>query len=292
MHKIRIGGIISPHQFEHLPRLMEWGFETFSILFHLRQEYDMPKIAAQLKTALAGTNCTVSNLCSYGNAFLEDETGELVRNLWHKLVDAAELFDTDIVAGFTGRVVDKPVPDSIPKYVDFFGPLAQKAKEKNVRIAFENCDYGGNWHTGGWNIAFNPRAWELMFEALPADNIGLQWEPCHQMGQLIDPIPQLRKWAKKIFCVHAKDAHIAWDIVKEHGTLSGIPYVWHRTAGFGDSNWTEIMTILLMAGYEGTFDIEGYHDPIFRGELEFTGQVHALHYLKQCRGGVFHKNLW
>ena len=292
MHKIRIGTIIDPHQFEHLPRLIEWGFETFSIKFDPRQAYDMPKLAEQVKKAFEGTSCTVSNLCAYENALLTDEHGELVRKFWYKLVDSAGLFDTNIVVGFTGRVPEVPVPESIPAYVDFYGPLAEKAKGQNIRIAFENCEMGGNWQKGGWNIAFNPRAWELMFDALPAENIGLQWEPSHQMGQLIDPIPQLRKWAKKVFCVHAKDAYIAWDVIKEHGITSGIPYVWHRTPGFGDNNWTEIMTILLMTGFEGTFDIEGYHDPIYRHDLEFTGQVHALNYLKQCRGGAFHKNPW
>ena len=33
------------------------------------------------------------------------------------------------------------------------------------------------------------------------------------MCQLIDPIPQLRKWVDKIFHVHGKDATIAWDAV-------------------------------------------------------------------------------
>ncbi|WP_205419523.1 sugar phosphate isomerase/epimerase, partial [Klebsiella pneumoniae] len=76
-----------------------------------------------------------------------------------------------------------------------------------------------------------------MFNALPMENIGLQWEPCHQMVGLIDPIPQLRKWVSKVFNVHGKDATIAWDVIKEHGIHGPEPYVWHRTPGFGDTNW-------------------------------------------------------
>jgi sugar phosphate isomerase/epimerase len=149
---------------------------------------------------------------------------------------------------------------------------------------------GGNWHGGNWNIAFTPKAWELMFEAVPHDNVGLQWEPCHQMMQLTDPIPQLRKWVKRIFNVHGKDATIAWDIIREKGTRSGEAYAWNRTPGFGDSNWADIISILRMAGYHGSIDIEGYHDPVYRNELEFTGQLHALKYLKYCRGGDFTAN--
>lgn len=149
---------------------------------------------------------------------------------------------------------------------------------------------GGTWWKGDWNIAHNPQAWEMMFNEVPADNLGLEWEPCHQMVSLIDPIPQLRKWVDKVFHVHGKDATIAWDIVKEYGIHGPKEFVWHRTPGFGDTNWTDIITILRQAGYKGTIDIEGWHDPVYQGELEMTGQVHALNYLKQCRGGAFVPN--
>ena len=77
----------------------------------------------------------------------------------------------------------------------------------------------GNWATGDWNIAHNPDAWEMMFNELPDDNLGLEWEPCHQLVYLIDPIPQIRKWAPKIFHVHGKDATVRWDVIREHGVF-------------------------------------------------------------------------
>ena len=157
-----------------------------------------------------------------------------------------------------------------------------------MRLAFENCEMGGNWRGGNWNIAQNPDAWELMFDAVPADNIGLEWEPCHQMTKLIDPIPQLRKWVKKIFHIHGKDASIMWDVIKEHGIGGSVPFVYHRTPGFGDSNWTDIISILRLGGFTGSIDIEGWHDPVYRGELEMQGQVRGMNYLKACRGGDFY----
>ncbi|MHC4886891.1 MAG: sugar phosphate isomerase/epimerase, partial [Planctomycetota bacterium] len=60
---------------------------------------------------------------------------------------------------------------------------------------------------------------------------------------------------------------------------------YHRTPGFGDSNWTDIISDLRHAGYKGSIDIEGWHDHVYCGELEMTGQVRALNYLKECRGG-------
>jgi sugar phosphate isomerase/epimerase len=182
--------------------------------------------------------------------------------------------------------------------------LADLAGEHGVRIAFENCDMGGTWERGDWNIAHNPAAWELMFETLPRDNIGLEWEPCHQMVSLIDPMPQIDEWIDKIFHVHGKDATIRWDRIHKYGVHNALPtepapgdihrgvlpFAYHRTPGFGDSDWTEIISRLRQGGFEGSIDIEGWHDPVYVKELEMTGQVHALNHLKQCRGGHYVPN--
>jgi sugar phosphate isomerase/epimerase len=205
------------------------------------------------------------------------------------LIDHAHEFGTDLVTGFTGRMPGS-IDQSISRYAEVFGEISKRAEDRGVRIAFENCDMGGTWHDGDWNIAHNPTSWEMMFNAIPSDNIGLQWEPCHQMVSLIDPIPQLRKWVGKIFNVHGKDATIAWDIVKEYGIHGPKEVVWHRTPGFGDSNWTDIISILRQNNYQGSIDIEGFHDPVYRDKWEMTGQVHGLHYLKTCRGGNFVPN--
>lgn len=84
---------------------------------------------------------------------------------------------------------------------------------------------GRDWQCGGWNIAQAPTAWEMMFNELPADNIDLQSEPCHQMVSLVDPIAQLRQWVHKVFHVHGKDATIMWNVIRSTGIRGGQPYV-------------------------------------------------------------------
>jgi sugar phosphate isomerase/epimerase len=202
------------------------------------------------------------------------------------VIDNAHLFGTNIVTGFTGRIRGKPIEESLPRFREVWGRLAKRAADKGVRIAFENCAMNGNWAAGDWNIAHNPDAWEIMFNELPDDNLGLEWEPCHQLVYLIDPIPQIRKWGPRIFHVHGKDATVRWDVIREHGIFGRTPFVQMRTPGFGDSDWARIISELRLAGYRGAIDIEGWHDPVYRDELELTGQVRALQYLKQCRGGA------
>jgi sugar phosphate isomerase/epimerase len=79
-------------------------------------------------------------------------------------------------------------------------------------------------------------------------------------------------------------------VVHKYGIEGSERFAFHRTPGFGDCNWTDIISDLRMGGFVGAIDIEGWHDPVYRGDLEMTGQVHGLNYLKHCRGGEFVDN--
>jgi sugar phosphate isomerase/epimerase len=68
---------------------------------------------------------------------------------------------------------------------------------------------------------------------------------------------------------------------------AGKKLVFMRTPGFGDSNWTDIISELRLAGWPGSIDIEGWHDPVYCDELELTGQIGAFNSLKTCRGGRY-----
>ncbi len=284
---IRIGTLVSggAKTADYIRQILPHGFESFSITFWQKVgDTNLEQLAREVKEALDGSDAVVSSLGIFGNPLGDKPIDEESRQGWQRLIDAAPLFGCDIVAGFAGRVVDQPVDKSIPRFKEVFEPLALRAKDKGLRLAFENCEMGGTWERGDWNIAHNPIAWEMMFNALPHENLGLEWEPAHQMGQLIEPLPQLRKWVKKVFHLHGKDATVLWDVIREHGIGGGRQYSFHRTPGFGDTNWTDVISELRRGGFAGSIDIEGWHDPVYREELEMTGQVHGLNYLKHCRG--------
>jgi sugar phosphate isomerase/epimerase len=291
--KIRIGTLVKggTGTADYLRQILPHGFESFSITFwQTLGGTDLRRLASEVKGVLAGSGAVVSSLSVFGNPLEARPIDEETRKGWEQAIDAAHLFGCSLVTGFTGRLIDRPIPDSLPRFVEVFGALARRAADKGVRLAFENCSMDGDWKRGDWNIAHDPAAWELMFDALPLDNLGLQWEPCHQMVVLIDPLPQLRDWVGKIFNVHGKDATVLWDVVRTHGIGGARPFAYHRTPGFGDTNWTDLISILRQAGFAGSIDIEGWHDPVYRGDLEMTGQVHGLNYLKRCRGGAYVPN--
>lgn len=298
---IRIGTLVSCRMKagDYIRQILPHGFESFSLTFWQHCDgVDFKKLANNVKRELGDSGAVVSSLGIYGNPLETEANDKKTLDGWKKCIDNAHLFGCDIVAGFAGRLRGKRIDESISRFKKVFTPLAKRAADRGVRIAFENCDMGGTWASGDWNIAHNPTAWEMMFDAVPANNLGLQWEPCHQMVSLIDPIPQLQRWAPKVFNVHGKDATVDWNAVRTYGVHSSMhgdialpgktqtvpPFAYHRTPGFGDSNWADIITILRMNGFKGSIDIEGWHDPVMRGDLEMSGQVRALQYLKSCRG--------
>lgn len=288
LHNIRIGTIVPSNAkdyIDYMRQAMPHGFECFQISFSPFEDLDFQTLAKRWQDLRGDQDVKVSSFFLGANPMGDKPEDELALRSIEKLIDNAKLFDMDVVAAFTGRVRGASIPDSMERFVEIWEPLVKRAADNGVRIAFENCSMGGNWETGDWNIAHCPKAWEMIFDALPYENLGLEWEPCHQMVLLMDPMPQLRQWTEKIFHVHGKDATIHWDVVRQYGFSGGVPFAHHRTPGFGDSNWTEIISELRRHGYQGTIDIEGWHDPVYVGELEATGQVYALEYLKHARGG-------
>jgi sugar phosphate isomerase/epimerase len=285
---IRIGTLVGANRDAHryIEQILPHGFESFSLTFWERiGDVDLSDLAERAKSA-CGERAVISSIGLFGNPLQEPDCAEA----FGQCIRAAHLFGCSIVAGFAGALDGREVTESFPKFKEVWTPLAKLAEDHGVKIAFENCDMGGWWQGARYNIAHAPTTWEHLFNEVPSEALGLEWEPCHQLVSLADPLPQLRKWLPRIFHVHGKDATVAWDVIRECGIRGGKPYVWHRHPGFGDTNWTDLISILRQGGYRGSIDIEGWHDPVYKGDMEMTGQVHALKYLKQCRGGPFVPN--
>ncbi len=288
---IRIGTMVSANNgdaADRIRQISDYGFESFEPFFwQTTNGQDLAELGRRCRDAIGDRDITISTLGMFGNPLETAEIDLETLQGWKDCIDNAHHFGATCVAGFTGRIRGLPLEESLPRFKEIWGDLAKRAADQGIRIAFENCAMDGNWQSGDWNIAHNPDAWEMMFNELPAENLGLEWEPCHQLVYLIEPLPQIRKWADRIFHVHGKDATVRHDVIREHGIFGKHPFVFMRTPGFGDSNWTDIISELRLAGYRGAIDIEGWHDPVYRDALEMTGQVHALNHLKFCRGGSF-----
>ena len=200
---IRVGTLAGQKQrtVDYISKIVQHGFESFELNFweYIPDDLIMSRMSSQLRRVIEPHGAVVSSIGVYGNTLGESEVDEKTRQSWYVAIDHATHFGCDLVTGFAGGVLGKPVPDSMERFKAVFSPILERAIKRDVRIAFENCPMGGGWDSAGPNIAFCPDAWELIFETLPSDLVGLEWEPCHQLCQLIDPVAQLRKWAPKVF---------------------------------------------------------------------------------------------
>jgi len=277
MKKITIGTCVpGTHLREWGKTLVDMGYERLAINFHMDLEgMDLDELAAEARDI-----SPISSIGFYCNALMYEDHKKTLE----MFIDKAEKFGCGIVSTFAGALEGQSVEASMPKFKEVFGELTRRAEDRGVKIAIENCPMGGTWRSNTCNIGFNARAWDMMFDAVPSSALGLEWEPTHQMCQLVDPIPNLRKYVSHVVHLHGKDGRVRRDILAEEGIWGPREVVVSRFPGFGQCDWREIFEILMGAGYEGNISVEGYHDFLYNGELEMDGQRHAVNYLKWCRG--------
>lgn len=280
MFDIKIGTLVGVTEAPKcIPLLNEKGFESYELTFWPGiSEKDLSTYAEAVMKVADGRQ--ISALGLYGNTLEIEGFNQGVKNL----IAHAKEFGCGVVSVFAGAVKGKSVPDAIPLFKEKFTELVDLAEKYDVRIAIENC--GGGWTCCNENIGFCEDSWELMFDAVNSPRLGLEWEPAHQLHGLCDVEAQLRRWAPKVIHLHGKDATVAHDIIRDRGLKSPHGWCFDRTPGFGDSNWANLFTILLRAGFSGACDIEGYHDLVHYDDMEWSAQLAGLDYLKRCRGGI------
>jgi sugar phosphate isomerase/epimerase len=103
------------------------------------------------------------------------------------------------------------------------------------------------------------------------------------MGQLIDPVAQLKKWVGRVGHVHGKDAMSTGTPCVKAGFPAAAAGRF-QNAGFWRYRLAAGLYHFAKAGYTGCVSIEGYQTADAK-QWEYTGQKHALHYLKWARVG-------
>lgn len=198
----------------------------------------------------------------------------------------AEYLGVKTVAGFSGRVMGEDLEASVPAFKKIWSEHAKFAADHGIRIAFEHCPMGRfNSPFGGINCICTPDMWDRCFDAVPADNLGLEWDASHLVCMLIDPITNVKRYGSRIFHVHAKDAKVNRDVVERFG-LYHPGATEHCFPGLGDTDWGLLVKELRRVGYAGDLNIEGWHDAVFRdhdggSQLEDLGLLIAKRHLER-----------
>jgi len=233
------------------------------------EDFD-PKAVRRL---LSRFNLEISALAYYPNNLDPDaEAREAANGHLRRVIEAAQRLDVEVVGTFVGRDQNRSVDESFEDFRRVWPPLVQFARERSVKVAIENCPmiFSGDEWPGGCNLAYSPALWRRMFESIPDENFGLNFDPSHLVWQFIDYTRAVREFGPRIFHVHAKDMEVDRDGLYEQGVMSlGVGWQVPRLPGLGEVRWDRFLSALYAAGYDWVVSIE-HEDRRFEGELDLV----------------------
>lgn len=202
----------------------------------------------------------ISALAFYPNTM----DGDLERrgaNIEHlkKVILASEKLGVNMVTTFIGRDQTKSVEANMKLFREIWPEIIRLAEEHKVKIAIENCPmlFDEEQWPGGHNLATTPKIWREMFEAIPSDYFGLNYDPSHFVWQMMDYIKPMYEFKDKIFHVHYKDIKLYQDKLDQVGIMAyPLEYMAPKLPGLGDVNWSKYVSALNDIGYKGYTCVE------------------------------------
>lgn len=216
-------------------------------------------------------NVQISSLAYYPNTMdgNPEKRSEAVQHL-KKLILASKKLGIGMVTTFIGRDQNKNVSENLELVKEIWPPIIQLAEEHAVKIAIENCPmlFTDDQWPGGQNLMTTPEIWKKVFEILPSDYLGLNYDPSHFVWQMIDYIQPLYEFKDKIFHVHYKDIKIYTERLKRVGIMAyPLEFMSPKLPGLGDVDWGRYVSALTDIGYKGYSCIE-VEDKAYEGSQE------------------------
>ena len=165
----------------------------------------------RIRNKLKEKNVSISGLGYYPNALDPDkEKSDFYIDHIKKVIDAAARLEIGIMNTFIGADPAKHDDDNFEKFIEIWPPIIRFAEERNVKIGIENCPMfftRDEWPSGN-NLAHSPALWRKIFETIPSENFGLNYDPSHLIWQMMDYVKPVFEFRDRIFHVHIKDATV------------------------------------------------------------------------------------
>jgi sugar phosphate isomerase/epimerase len=248
---------------------------------HIDVDSLTPTKASDINGMISAKELEISSLGYYPNPLHPDlDHREHVINHLKKVIVGAETLGVGIVGTFvgrawnpeiTGREWQKDIDYNFDEFMKVWPGIVNFAAEHNVKIAIEQCPmlWADTW-PGGSNLPHSPALLRRMFEALPDENFGINFDPSHLIWQHIDYIRFIYDLGDRIFHVHAKDMAIDEDMFYQDGIL-GCGFRWQipRLPGQGLINWQKLITALYDVNYDFVLSIE-HEDANWEGTEELV----------------------
>lgn len=216
-------------------------------------------------------NVEISSLAYYPNTMDADlSKREDAINHLKTLIKASNKLNIGMVTTFIGREQSKSVEENLDLVKEVWPSIIEVAEENNVKVAIENCPmlFGRDQWPGGQNLMTTPAIWKKVFEILPSEYLGLNYDPSHFVWQMIDYIKPIYEFKNKIFHVHYKDIKVYKDKLDNVGIMAyPLDFMSPKLPGLGDVDWGKYVSALTDIGYKGYTCIE-VEDKAFEGSQE------------------------
>ncbi|MGN1193344.1 MAG: sugar phosphate isomerase/epimerase family protein [Dorea sp.] len=201
------------------------------------------------------------------------------------LIKASGKLGVNMVTTFIGRDQTKTVEENLELVKEIWPSIIELAEKEGVKVAIENCPmlFGPDQWPGGQNLMTTPAIWRKVFEILPSENLGINYDPSHFVWQMIDYIRPIYEFKDKIFHVHYKDIKVYPDRLNQVGIMAyPLDFMSPKLPGLGDVDWGKYVSALTDIGYDGCTCIE-IEDKAFEGTKEKVEKslVLSQRYLKQ-----------
>jgi sugar phosphate isomerase/epimerase len=278
---MQVGILTAPFQGESLDTVLQFarenGFDALEINATPGSSHLDPSTAtagqlAEIKSQAADSGVVISSLAAYMNTTAADpnERASVTTHL-KKTIDAAQALGLGVVCCMAGM----PVPGkSRMKTIEedcaeVFPPLLDHAKSAGIKLAMENWTATNIMHLGHW---------ERIFQVLPQENFGLNYDPSHLYWQGIDYMAAVDRFKDRIFHTHAKDTEVDEHRLRWYGNQEG---GWWRYVipGFGKIEWGEYIARLRRSGYNGVLSIEHEDDAVGREEGFLIGKNYLRNWI-------------
>ncbi len=254
---MKVGMLTAPFGNEPLEIVLnfaeEAGISCLEVVAHPGSKHIDPGsldrgLARQIRDMLEERGLEVSSLAYYEPRITDPKVTERAQAHAKKAIDGASTLGVGTVCMITGYPADgmskiETIEKVLPK---IFGPILSHARKKKVSIAVEN------WYA---TCLQGIDTFECLFQAIPQENFGLNYDPSHLYHQECDHLLPVSMFPTRIFHTHAKDTLV--DRAKRAKVgIYGAGWWRYVIPGFGNINWGEYIAHLRIAGYDGVLSIE------------------------------------
>ena len=240
-----------------LDRIIEWAGQNDIDCLEIvvPRDFDPSKFhdekaRAALTARLEAAGVRISSLACYLSDITTADAATRKKHVALTLatIEAAEKLGVETVCALAGMPAAgkskmQTIREDLP---GIFAPILEQAARRGVRIALENWFATNIQHLDHWRA---------LFEVLPQENFGLNFDPSHLLWQEIDYLAAVEEFASRIFHTHAKDVAINEARLRDIGVLEG--GWWRYTIpGTGRLAWGEYLGKLREIGFDGAVSIE------------------------------------